>query len=276
MDTENLTDKSVSHALTLEDVLQRLRQQEVVDAALLVGTTGGTIFSTSSDYDLLIVLKENPENIFKVVTTIADQLAELYFVESLALDEILRQQQPVHANSFLSLVIAWAASGIIAFDRSGKLTRLQEVAQNAPLTEIPDQHIYETWYSLNYNLKQNLRYARSSDQLHLQALRFRLLYCIYDCLTGYFGLRKLAWRGEKEAIQYLQRNDRPFLELFTTCSEESDFDKKFELYKRLVQLTIPAEMGIWASSRTAIKLQDLFTETATKRALDFWKSLVTR
>ena len=260
--------------MSLEDVLQRLRRQPNVDAVLLVGSTGNTTFSPDSDYDLLIVLNENPELIFKIVTTIANRIAETYFVESSEISQLLSSGEPIPANSFQGIVITWTAAGTIAFDRSQKLTELQVTTRRAMLTEVTEQEVYSTWYSLNYNYQQNLRYSRSQDSLHLQALSFRLLYCIYDCLTGYFALREIAWRGEKESIIYLEKHDSDFLALFRSCVEESDLRKKFAFYRDLVHQTIPAEMGMWSADSTAVKLQDVYSKGNVQQALVFWKTLI--
>lgn len=274
MNTKSLTQKSLTRNLSLEEVLQRLRQQPIVDAVLLVGSTGNAAFSPESDYDLLIVLHKNPENVFKIVTTIASRLAELYFVKSSEISELLSGDKPIPANSFQGTVIAWAAAGTVAFDRSQKLTKLQETARRAALTEVTAQDVYSAWYSLNYNYKQNLRYSRSHDSLHLQALSCRLLYCIYDCLTGYFALRGIAWSGEKDAIIHLEKHDSVFLTLFTSCVEETDRKKRFKLYQDLVQLTLPTEMGMWATDNTGVKLQNSYSERSVQQALTFWKTLI--
>lgn len=274
MDVNNLTSYSSTTDLSLEVVLERLRQRSEVDAVLLVGSTGQPSFTADSDYDLLIVINDNPDSIFKAVTTIAGRLAELYFITELEIDAIIEQDKPIPANTSHATVIAWLSEGKIVLDHSKKLTQLRDIGLQSMPTAVSDQDIYSTWYTLNYNYKQNLRYAKSLDELRLQVLSFRLLYSIYDCLTGYFVLRRIGWKGEKKAIVHLENNDTAFLHLFRRCIAETDLQKRFAFYEDLVHQAIPAEMGIWADNFTAVKLKTDFTDSAVEDALSFWNSLI--
>ena len=51
--------KSFSHSL--DEIVTKLSQNDNIDALLLCGTTATGTQTKSSDYDLVLVVKENPE-----------------------------------------------------------------------------------------------------------------------------------------------------------------------------------------------------------------------
>jgi hypothetical protein len=80
-----------------------------------------------------------------------------------------------------------------------------------------------------------------------------------DVMTGYFVVRRLSWRGEKEALCHWEREDPAFRQAFFACLSESDAARKLDLLAALVErclapagplwsaYEVPAADGVWES-----------------------------
>ena len=270
----DLIPSSVTDELSLDEVLARLRAQPEIDGILLAGTTGKTTLKPYSDYDLLIVLNEMAEPPSLIVTGIDGYLAELYFWRAAAIDEILEAPEQVEANSLHGAFVSMTARGEIVHDASGRLTRLREVAPHTFIESIQDHQRYDAWYSLTYNHAQNLRYFKSQDPLYLEALQCRLLYSISNCLSAYFSLRGLPWRGEKEAIRYLRAHDLVYWAQFLTTVSAGGIQRRFPEYVRLIELTLPAGLPLWPESYIVVQPTPGLTADLIARQTGRWRRWV--
>ena len=259
---------------SLDEVVTRLQQQPEVDAILLAGTTGQADLKPYSDYDLLIVLNEMPTTPSLIITVIDDYLTELYFIKASTLDEMIADPHTVEANTLIGAFTSMVMKGEIIYDESGRLAKLRDIAPQTHFADILDLQVYDSWYSVTYNHAQNLRYYHSQNDLYLDALQCRLLYCISNCLTAYFTLRKLPWRGEKEAIRYLRQHDPAYLELFQSCITAGDIHQQFPKYETLVERTLPDGMSIWGDSYTVVQPHSNLTEESIRQQLDLWEDWV--
>ncbi|MEM7334384.1 MAG: nucleotidyltransferase domain-containing protein [Chloroflexota bacterium] len=265
---------SSSDKLVLDDVLERLKRQPEIDAILLAGTTGKETLKPYSDYDLLIVLNEMVEPPSLIITTIEGKLAELYFWNAVAIDEKIENPQTVEANSLAGAFLSMVTKGKIVYDASSRLEDLRKIAPQTHIKDILDHQIYAAWYSVTYNHAQNLRYFSSQDWLYWMALQCRLLYCISNCLSAYFTLRGMPWRGEKEAIRYLQANDPAYLEQFQAAVTAGGIEQQFPQYVQLVEQTLPEGISVWGESYTAVQPQPHITTALIEKHADQWRQWI--
>ncbi|MEM9777386.1 MAG: hypothetical protein AAF902_22600 [Chloroflexota bacterium] len=253
MKLKNLLKPSLTDPMSLQEVVAKLQAQEDIDAILFAGSTGKETLKSYSDYDLLIILNEMASPPSLLITTIDGILSELYFLQASAADDILQHPRKVEANTLHGAFVSMIARGKIAYDASGRLKRLRTAAPQTQIDQVLDHQIYSAWYSVTYNHAQNLRYYHSEDQLYLTALQCRLLYCISNCLSAYFTLRGLPWRGEKDAIRYLQQNDPAYLELFQMTVSAGPVEKQFPIYEKLVEQTLVDGWPKWPSQYTVLQ-----------------------
>ena len=61
---------SITHNLTLAEIIERLRQQPEVTGLVTMGTTGSDHLRPESDYDLVVVLAEMPVALHVALTTV--------------------------------------------------------------------------------------------------------------------------------------------------------------------------------------------------------------
>ena len=274
MTITNTINTSSTQNTPLDEVLKRLQAQPEVDAILLAGATGTESPKPYSDYDILVVLNEMPVTPSLIITVVDTILTEVYFIKAATMDEMIANPETVEANSLLGAFTSMVVRGEIAYDASGRLTRLREVAPQTHYDEILAHQVYSSWYSLTYNHQQNLRYYHSLDDLYLDALQCRMLYCISNCLSAYFTLRELPWRGEKEAIRYLRQHDPVYLEQFKATVSAGDIHAQFPQYEKLVDLTLPVGMSLWADSYTVVQPHADLTEASIRAHLDLWEGWV--
>ena len=144
------------------------------------------------------------------------------------------------------------------------------------LKPIGDSDLSGPWRVVNYNLQVVRRYLLSDDPLHLMTADIRMaIYGPGDLFWNYFTIRKVFWRGEKQAIRYLQEHDPAYLSLFNRFLGESDRTAKFALYVQLAADTVAPIGALWREGDTIMVVDDPEVTPAMERqALDFWEDLV--
>jgi hypothetical protein len=271
---------SLTADLSLEEVIVRLSKKPAVDGILIMGSGGSADMHLASDYDLFVVLNEMPSPLYLVASEIDHRLAEIYFGSPEKVEGYLAADPPLQPVDIDAAVIRWLQTGHIAFDRFGLLSRAQDRFRErewqdwfAPQSDL---QLYQTWFSVNYNLVQTQRMLTSPDPVYQTTVDLRLLYTIMEMWQAYFKLRRLPSLGEKHDIRYLAESDPEYLDLFRCCLAEPDRARKFELYRRLAEIALAPMGGRWQEGTTAMQFRgDTDWQPGTvDDALAFWHALV--
>ena len=103
-----------------------------------------------------------------------------------------------------------------------------------------------------------------------------MLYQLGDLMVGYFNLRGLPWKGEKEAIRYWESLDPGYIDLFIRCYWERCRTQRVRLYAELVNATIEPVGFQWSNDGPNLVLSPSrdMTRENLERAQRFWRSLV--
>jgi hypothetical protein len=88
---------SLSHTLTFEQLIDRLKSSPHVEGLALFGSPPGD--NPASDYDLLVVLANPPVQMFQMSTAIDGRGADIAFSESEVVERVLNLDQAVSATS---------------------------------------------------------------------------------------------------------------------------------------------------------------------------------
>ena len=225
-----------------EEIISRLERNDNVDASLSFGSTASQTRTASSDYDLVIIVKNKPEKLESMFASIGGVPADIFFFTTAEIESILGKKAINDGPE--TWLLKWLETGNIYFDRSGALTRLQGSRRDIRKTDNePLAKTYE--YKVNYNLLTNTRYFESGDELYQAALEIRLLYSLAEALVGYFAMRGIYWEGEKNAIMFLRKNDPAYLKLFETVCREVTLSDKFALYQRLAESSFFGKYKKW-------------------------------
>ncbi|MCK4352947.1 nucleotidyltransferase domain-containing protein [candidate division WOR-3 bacterium] len=264
--------------MSLDDVIKRLAKNKVVDGIIVVGSAANNTFNPISDYDIIVVLSDTKIKPYIIFTYIDKRITDIVFSTTNTIQKIFQYNNLTFpANSVDGKLVRWLQTGKIVFDRKGLLKKTQKKFQNKKLTKVADENeLYSTWFNINYNLKQNKRMIQSKEPAYLTAVDLRLLYSIFQLFFAYFLFRNIEWRGEKEAIRYLEKNDTEYLNILKECLSETDRNKKVKLYEELTKLTIAPISDIWSGNVTSIVFTSevKVNSNIVKEGLKFWNSLM--
>jgi hypothetical protein len=108
-------------AESLDDLIARLARQTVVDAILLMGTTGTAALTPTSDYDLLLVFSALPAPLRMVTTWVGGRLTEIHCTTSRAVERVATNPSRWPDGSEEGTLVNWLRDGHSAHDRDGRL-----------------------------------------------------------------------------------------------------------------------------------------------------------
>lgn len=268
---------SQTENMALDEVIARLRQNNVVEGILQIGSTPEESLHPHSDYDLLIVLREMPLPLRVLLTLVEGRLADIIFVHLSFLETMLVQDLEQAASDYEGVLLEHIKVGTIVYDREGRVSQAQQTLTNADWFRRPsDRTVYtEAVRGIHYNYQQNQRYLHSGDPIYQKALEIRLLYSLMEVISGYFMVRRIPWQGEKKAIGYWQEHDPEYLSLFEAYQQARDLEGKFEIYAQLADRSLQPIGGLWPRNAVNIALEgNSWSVEDVEAAVDFWHSLV--
>lgn len=263
---------------TLEELLARLRRSQAVDAVAIIGSAAEGNLNATSDYDLLIVLKEPPLTLAGGVTYLDGRLTDIVFAVPEDIERLnAAAAEEISMYGIQGSIVRWMPTARIEFDSSGGLSRLQEKAKaGMQLRPLDKGEIYSRYDRAGYNLAHTKRMLASGDPVQQTAIDLRLLYQLADLMVDYFRVRGLPWQGEKKAVSYWKSQDPDYLSLFVKCLDERDRARKVSLYDELAQVTMAPVGVLWTTGDTRFRLESDAEATSQKRAAAeaFWQSLL--
>ena len=108
---------------TLTEVLALLKARPEVEAVVTLGTTATGRLTPTSDYDILVVLKNTHQSDFSVEISIIDgRTADILLVSTALVKKLLAADIPSPSSSQLA-VVKWLNAGNIIFDHDGIVTQ---------------------------------------------------------------------------------------------------------------------------------------------------------
>ncbi|MBI2024241.1 hypothetical protein HYT00_02555 [Candidatus Giovannonibacteria bacterium] len=228
---------------SLENLIEKMKSSPRVKGIFTTGTTASKL-TPSSDIDLVVVLDKNEAGIKLVYTTVEKHFSDIFFFDVDFLNQ-LKNKREVFANNFEGMFLEWLIKGKIEHDPDNLLFALKkEFSENPPLQKVDESEKRDFWVKTNYNYIANLRYY-SGDDLYKKALEMRLLYSVSELINAYFSFRGVAWRGEKAAIKYLEKNDQGFLSIFEAYSKSNSLEDKMKRYEGLFGKIFFGEYQKW-------------------------------
>ena len=268
------TSFSESTDIPLDTLLARLRRHPDVDALLLVGSSASRP-GPASDIDLLIVVDAMPVAVNALTTQIGTRQGVVHLMTTERIEQYLAQTEPFDANDRGGFLVSWLRTGRILYDRSGRLHRLADRTYSDRWLIIREDSVYDAWYRVNLDVRYVRWLGSATDPLTVMAVDARMLAALYRALTAYFTLRRIPWRGEKAAFDYLQHHDPGFWDRFEVCLNTPDRAQKMALYETLAALALDPAGGVWEDDETAVELAEPPTGDALGAGLEFWEQLVT-
>lgn len=269
-----------SDALTLDQTIRRLETSDEVDGLAHFGSRVEIMSNSVSDYDLLVLVTEQPVDIFQLLTHIGGRMADVVISDIDSADRVLALDGTVAAISPEGMLIQKLWDSDIVYDQSGRLHRVQEhVRSRASLSSwlifATESEKYANWFWQNHTLLHVKRMALSDDPLYASAADLMMIAGLAQVTRSYFASRDLLWQGEKHALRYVQGHDLHYLHLLRACIAETERDKKVALFEQLVERAIEPTGELWQSGTAAVCLRDPQLQPAKAgEALAFWEGLL--
>jgi predicted nucleotidyltransferase len=266
---------SQTHSQPFEDVLNNLRRHEIVEALLTLGSTATGDQTSSSDYDVLIVLREMPFPLQVLLTTINGRLSDILFAPTSLLTRIRNREPQETFTPYETIIRQHLGTGKIIYDKNKTLPQIRSFINDNPWhTVFIDEQIYRVIHGINFNYQHNKRYYKNPDLLYQMVLDIRLNYSIDQLLSSYFLIRKLAWQGEKKAIRYWQENDPAFLTNFQKYFNTASRDEKFLHYTRLARQVLSPVGDLWPDDSVNIVLDGDWAMEDIPQSINYWHTLI--
>ena len=270
---------SISDNLSLEEVVARLKSSSTVDGIAEFGSRTKKQVNLSSDYDLLILVKTIPARVFQMVTTIGGRLADIVLVEIETADHLLTTTDQLKPMSFEALFAQKMRTARIIYDASERLHKVQqritgEIWEGRLPTKQQDSDLYTAWFWQSFGLLHLERMAYSQDLNYLSAVDMMLTACLSGTWQSYFDIRKMAWEGEKAAIQYWLEHDPEYLHAVRKCIESVNRKEKLAVYRDLVEQTIAPIDKVLTKGETAAILANSNSTVDLQQTLQYWQSLL--
>ena len=274
------TRPSCTWSITLEDVIDRLRQRDEIDGVMVVGSADRGQVGPTSDYDLFILMSSTPVPIERGQTYVDGRITDLKFMMIEEMDKLIAAEEPVspytgHGRAFLRM-----GDGKIELDRSGRLGRAQErVLAGVPVQLLSEQENHLQWMWMNGGLRLSGRLVASDDPEVVEAAEIMMSWHLNDLMTNYFNFGDLMFKGEKEAVKYWASNDAAYHRAYMECLREPDPRRKQVLLGELSVLTAEPRGGLWNEGETVMHLElEGVSESdiagATEKAFEFWDRLI--
>jgi hypothetical protein len=263
--------------MTLDEALTQLSHHPAVEGLVTVGSTGRSSLTSSSDYDVLIVLADMPVPLSVGITYIDHRLTDLLFATTAHVDQILAAEIALDGDEWEGRVARWLINGQIVFDRHGRLRQAQTKVCNGDwIQPLQDIDAYGAWIGVNFILLHTRRLLQSDDPVYRYAAELRMsLYGVSSVLYSYFRIRKLQWGGDKAAIRYLMARDPSYFELLQQFLREPDPQRKFTAYEQIAAATLAPISTLWSGEPTVLWNDALPASWETlEQSLAFWERLL--
>jgi hypothetical protein len=220
----------------------------------MIGSTARETLTPASDYDILIILADQPTPFQVGITWIDHRLTDLLFASTAQVAAIRTATTDIDGTLWEGRVARWLVDGQIAYDRHDHLHEAQQkVQQRQWIRQLEPIDSYGAWIGVNYNLLHTRRMFESADPLYQAAAELRItLYGIPSVLYSYFQVRQLYWEGDKAALRYLLTNDPAYANLLQRILREPDPAHKLAIYEQLADMTLAPLGGLWEAESTVL------------------------
>lgn len=260
-------------ARDLDDLAARLARHPDVAGLVVWGSGADDEFKPASDLDLLLVWRSLRPPFSFVTTRLGVTLTEIQVV---SLDDILAVMGGAEpAGEWGSDHIIEALHGRILLDADGTLAHAAAALRGRDLSDPSAAEVFESWRHAQYNVRQTRRYLASPDPDAQLAVEARLLYSIHFLLIHYFTVRRMRWRGDKEALRYWRQHEPALLADWRAAVRETDVDRKVVRYEAMHDRVYAPLGGAAPTDLDLVRPGSTATgDDAPEQALRAWNDLL--
>lgn len=230
---------------SLAKVIENLKASAQVVGIFTTGSSSSKL-QFYSDIDLVIILKRNSEKIKSIYTILDQQFADIFFFDIAFLNNV-KLKNNLLANNFEGIFVTWLSKSVIHYDPIGVLEKYKKIFLRKKML-IADSEKQECLVKINYSYIVNKRYYSAKNRVYSRALQLRLAYSVIELSTAYCAFREIPWRGEKDFISYLEKNDKKYLKALLNYFESENLKTKYLAYTRLFDITTTKKYKKWENN----------------------------
>jgi len=256
----------------LDKIIEKLKSDDNVDAVFITGSYNTQEAKSYSDIDLVIILKENKNELYSLYRWIDGVFTEVFFFDLADLNRIVSSKN-IDSDNFDAILLDWIKKSNIFFDKSGVLTELKSKASKIDISHQSNRSKKGFWQRINHNYIADKRYFDSGDKLYHEALEIKLFYSMEQVICAYFALRDIPWRGEKNAILYLKDNAQDFYKLFQNYTSATSLNERFEAYSQMFDSIWTDEYKKWTTTDKIILKKDFSVAKQNNSTIIYINSL---
>jgi predicted nucleotidyltransferase len=256
----------------LDKIIEKLRSNDDVDAVFLTGSNATQESKSYSDIDLVVILKENKNSLYSLYKWIDNIFAEIFFFDLSDIQRIVLSKN-IDSDNFDAILLDWIKKSNIYFDKSGVTTNLKSKASEIDTSHVSEKSKRGYWQRINHNYIADKRYFDSGDKVYHEALEMKLFYSMEQVTCGYFALRDIPWRGEKNAILYMKENAKDFYKLFQDYAWATSLSERFKAYSQMVDFVFTDKCKKWTNNVEIILKKDFSVADEEDSVSSYVKSL---
>lgn len=257
---------------SLDKIIEKLKSDSNVDTVFMTGSNHNKEAKTYSDADLVVIFKENKDELYCLYEWVDNIFAEVFFFDLNDLKRITLSEK-LDAESFDAILLDWVKKSNIYFDKSEILTKLKSKAQDIDVSSQSDSSKEGFWQRTNHNYIVDKRYFESGDPLYHEALEIKLFYSMEQVICAYFAFRDIPWRGEKNAILYLQENNSYFYQLFKNYTSATYLAERFDAYSKMFEVMFTDKYKKWTEKDKIILKKDFSVLNLDDQTTNYINSL---
>ena len=256
----------------LDRIIEKLKLNRDVDAMLITGSLGVGKSKPYSDIDLVVILKENKNSLYSLYKWIGGIFAEIFFFDMSDIQRI-NTSKNIDSDNFDAILLDWVKKSNIYFDKSGVTTYLKSKSSEIDISLVSEKSKNGYCQRINHNYITDKRYFESGDKIYHESLEMKLFYSMEQIICGYFALRDMPWRGEKNAILYMKENAKDFYKMFQDYTSATSLIERFKAYSHMVELVFTKEYKKWTTDTEIILKKDFSVADEKDSASIYVKSL---
>lgn len=256
----------------LDKILEKLKSSDDVDAVFMTGSNHNNEAKNYSDIDLVVIFKENKDELYCLYDWIDGVFAEIFFFDLADLKRI-NSSKKLDTESFYAILLDLIKKSNIYFDKFRVLIDLKSKAQNIDTSQQSSKSKEGFWQRINHNYIADKRYFDSGDSLYHEALEIKLFYSMEQVICAYFAFRDIPWRGEKNAVLYLKDNAPDFYKLLQNYTSATSLNERFQAYSQMFEAMFTDKYKKWTEKDKIILKKDFSIAEPDESATAYIKSL---
>ena len=219
---------------TIDEMIYALRNNPEVLGLIEYGSAECSDNEINGDYDLIVVFKQRDTEVESLHFHIGEVPVDLNIR---SLEDI---QDTWCAAGFDSI---WL-DGRIIYDPSGKIKQeIEELRQRN--AETPRKNHNLNFTGMRHGARHILDKIRNRQESMTTLSSYLLHQGMYWIVPQYFQIRNLEFKGEKDALEYIQKHEPKMFQSITEFYKTTEKTRQTNLFQYVAETVLEPVGGLW-------------------------------